>query len=303
MKRTIPAILVILAFAIVLSGCKKETLTITGSETMYPMLKILEDDFKLYNDDVQLVVRGGGSKTGLKNLVSGRTDIAASSLEIEEDMAIQLASIDRFEVAILAYDGIAVVVNRNNPVMRLHLRQISDMFAGRIRNWKDVGGFSAPVIPVVRNDYSGTAAYMKRHVLRQYDLGELIYEKNREQKYAPYARVAKNNREIAEIVASNINAISYMGMGSADTEGRGKVKKIQYALTARGPYFFPEPNTVVNRQYMLSRPLMLVYRKNDPKKDVFLSYLKSQRASKKIRSSGYLDIMQSQIMLRTLTVK
>jgi phosphate transport system substrate-binding protein len=298
----------ILAITIILVsqlfGCNKDTLTIAGSETMYPMLKILEEDYNSYQDDVLLQVNGGGSKMGLKQLILNKVDIASSSLELEDALADQLASIDTFEVAIVAYDGIAIVINKMNPVKRMHLRQISEMFAGNIKNWRDVGGQNIPVVPVVRNDNSGTAAYMKRHILRQYDMGELVYEKYIDREYAPVARIAKNNREIAEIVSRNLGAISYMGMGSAETEGRSKVKKIEYALMPRNRYFLPSQETVQRREYMLSRPLMLVYRKNSGCKiSNFIRYLKSKRAHLKIQTSGYLDILKSQILFKTLTIK
>ncbi len=285
-------------------GCKRETLTMQGSETMYPMLKILEEDYNLYQDDVRVVVGGGGSLKGLRQLVSGTIDIAASSLEIEEALSSQLAQIDTYDVVVLAYDGISIVINRNNPVERLHLRQISDMFAGKISNWKEVGGPDMKVLPVVRNDNSGTAAYMKRHVLRQFDLGDLVFEKYRDREYGASARTAANNREIADIVSKHVNAISYMGMGSAETEGRGRVKKISYAVNARGPYVLPGPAEVESRRYQLSRPLMLVYRRDkDAKKKDFIEYVKSGRAHAKIKSSGYLDILQTNIMMKTLTIK
>jgi len=206
-------------------------------------------------------------------------------------------------VTILAYDGIAIVFNKKNPVDRLHLKQISDMFAGKIRNWSEVGGASMAVVPVIRNDNSGTAAYMKRHILRQLDMGELVFEKLKNREYSKNARMAANNREIADIISKNVNAISYMGMGSAETEGRGKVKKIAYAVSARGPFVLPNSEDVENRRYMLSRPLMLVYKKNGGKEKDFIAYIKSPRASSKIKSSGYLDILQRQIMMKTLTIK
>jgi phosphate transport system substrate-binding protein len=297
------AVLTIILVSITLSGCKKDVLTISGSETMYPMLKILEEDYNQSQGDIRLIVKGGGSKLGLRNLVSGKADMAASSLEFEEALSAQLSSIDAYEVTILAYDGIAIVVNNKNPVERLHLKQISDMFAGKIKNWREVGGPSMPVLPVVRNDNSGTAAYMKRHILRQMDLGELLFEKFKDMEYAKGARIAGNNREIADIISKNINAISYMGMGSAETEGRNKVKKIRYAVTPRGPFVLPDPVDVEKRRYMLSRPLMLVYKKNGKKEKDFITYVKSKRAQSKIKSSGYLDILHKQMMLKTLTIK
>ncbi len=284
-------------------GCKQESLTITGSETMYPMLKIIEKDYEEYQDRVDLVVKGGGSKFGLKKLVVQETDMASSSLDIREIINSRLALIDNFEIAVVAMDGIAVVVNRENPVDRLHLLQLSDIFSGKITNWKEVGGADMPIKVIIRNDNSGTAAYMKEHILRQMDMSDLVYEKKKFLEYDKDVVVAKNNREIAQLIEKNKNAISYMGMGSAVTEGEGKVKKLEYAIDEDGPYYKPTITSIESRDYRLARPLTLIFRvEKDPEIKDFLEYLNSKRAHESILSSGYKDSLHSRFMLETILV-
>jgi phosphate transport system substrate-binding protein len=295
-------ILGVLFFTLV--SCGAEKLVISGSETMYPMLNLVAEDYNSMQKDVRIVIEGGGSLLGMKKLARKQTDIAASSMDIQETLNSYPGDLDDYEMAILAFDGIAIVVNKKNPVKKLSLVQLSDIFSGRIKNWSEVGGERAPIMIVVRNDNSGTALYMKEHVLRQRDAGEKAHKKYRYQNYAENFIAAKNNSEIAVIIEKNKYAISYMGMGSADTEGRGKVKKLSYSVKTGGEYYEPTPNTVDQRLYRLSRPLMLIYRKDgSSKKGIFIKYLKTERARKVIATSGYLDSLYSKIMFKTLLIK
>ena len=304
MKKIKILILLMLALLLWASGCKREVLTISGSETMYPMLQKLSGDYRYYQSDFAVDVNGGGSKQGITALIEGRVDIAASSLDFEKTLTDQLSAIGTFAIGLLAYDGIAVVTNRNNPVDRLSLQQLSDIFAGKIKNWKEVGGKDRPIQVIIRNSRSGTADYMEEHVLKQKDLGEFVYARYKNRKYDPRALVAGNNREIVSLISSNEHAISYMGMGSADTEGKGRVKKLKYALNEEGPFYEPTVQTVEKHQYKLARPLMLIYRTdNGGKVDKFIEYLKTKRARKAVLSTGYLDSIYSRLMLDTVIIR
>lgn len=291
-------------FFLLIAGCQRDRIIITGSETMYPMLKMLARDYNEIQEDYRVVVKGGGSLLGLKRLILRQTDFAASSHEIERAIQDQLASIDDYKIVVVAFDGIALVVNKKNPVIRLHLKQASDIFAGRIKTWKEVGGRDKIITVLIRNDNSGTASYMKEHILRLKDLGELIYAKNRYVEYTRRACTVKNNREMAQIISENENAIGYMGMGSAVTEGRGKVKKLRYSIERKGPYYEPDIKTVQNGQYQLARPLSLVYKpdSNGPK-DKFIDYVNTKRAQLQVESSGYLDSLYKDLFIEPLSIK
>ncbi len=286
------------------AGCSREKIFITGSETMYPMLNLVANDFNSTQTDIEVVVRGGGSKYGLKQLISNRTHFASSSSGLVEDIELQLKYIDNFTMAVMAYDGVSIVVNKKNRVEKLRLTQISGIFSGKIKNWKDVGGPDKPITVIVRNDYSGTATFMRENVLRQHDLGEMVYEKYKYTQYAKNAIVAKNNREIADRVAADENAVSFMGMGSAVTEGRGKVKVLMYARTEKDPFHYPSVHSVESGRYQLKRPLMLIYRPDKGGSMTrFVEYLKTDRARLKIENSGYLDTLYSKLFTKTIQVK
>ncbi|MBN2042034.1 MAG: phosphate ABC transporter substrate-binding protein [Spirochaetes bacterium] len=304
MNKNIKLLFVIITNLFMLNACQRQPLTITGSETMYPMLKNLASDYNSLQSDVNIRIRGGGSRFGLKQLVNNETHFAATSMDIQEDVMLQLSYIDNYEMVIIAFDGIAIVVNKNNPVTQLNLNQASDIFSGKITNWKEAGGNDLAINLIIRNVYSGTAAYMKEYVLKKKLMGDLVYENNKYREYSSGAIIAKNNRQIAELIAQNPGAISYMGMGSTETEAYGRVKALKFSVNNNGPYYEPEIVTVEKRQYELSRPLMLIYSTdNGAGKDKFIEYLKTERAHDAILATGYLDSLYSKIMLKTLRVK
>lgn len=117
-----------------------------------------------------VTVAAHGSSTGFKALDLGDADLAASSRPINAGELLTLAQLgnmsDSDHEHIIAIDGLAIIVNPANPLTQLTTRQITDLFTGKIRSWKDVGGASAPVRIYARDDQSGTYDTFERLVLR-----------------------------------------------------------------------------------------------------------------------------------------
>jgi phosphate transport system substrate-binding protein len=112
-------------------------------------------------------VTGGGSGTGIAALINGTVGIANASRQIksEEIEQAQVNGIDPLE-HIIARDAIAVIVHPENPVSRLTLKQISDIYSGKFTNWKEVGGEDRPIVRLSRETNSGTHVYFLETVLR-----------------------------------------------------------------------------------------------------------------------------------------
>jgi phosphate transport system substrate-binding protein len=194
-----------------------------------------------------VAVTGGGSGTGLSSLISGTCDIAMSSRNIKEKeiaLAIQ-KGINPNEIKV-ALDGLAVVVNPRNPIDRLTLDQLADIFTGRITNWKDLGGKDERIVVLSREVNSGTHVYFKEHVLRKND------PKSREE-FAPYALLLSSSQAIADEVAGNSAAIGYYGMGYIST----RQKPIAVAKDERSVYEAPTIENVLSGKYPISRPLFI----------------------------------------------
>lgn len=269
-------------------GAKQEIL-ISGSETMRGVITILGDAFNASQNRYQVKVTGGGSKVGIDDLTHARVDIAMTSNDISETHLAALADIGKFEKIEIGYDGVALVVNAANTVGRIHLLQYAQILSGKIANWKELGGPDMAIIPLIRNNYSGTEGYIREHILRRKDLGEAVYSAYKDIDYAPGAVIKRNNKEIFDFLATNPGAIAYMGVGVVKAEGKNKVKILDYALQADGEYLQPTVENIQRGKYRLARPLAMVYVPDNAKKDAFIAFALSEPGQKKVLEYEYMQ--------------
>ncbi|HMV40970.1 MAG TPA: phosphate ABC transporter substrate-binding protein [Leptospiraceae bacterium] len=267
---------------------KEQKITITGSETMHSMMLLLANNFSKENKNYIIDVKGGGSSEGINELIGGLTDIALSSRDLTEAEFEKLNSKQTLESLVIAYDGAAFVVHPTNSVESLTLEQLSDIFSGKIKNWKEVGGANQPITVVIRDNYSGTAHYIREHVVRQLDLGQASYFKNKQKDYTSEAVTLINNEEISDFVNKNPNAIAYMGMGIAHI--KSNLKLLKYSRTSSDEAILPTIKSITERKYKLSRALKIFYRtdRSGSKIDEFIKYILSENGQKGVLQSGYL---------------
>ncbi|MBP7280022.1 MAG: phosphate ABC transporter substrate-binding protein [Leptospiraceae bacterium] len=280
---------ILLTLSILLVDCKKqEKILITGSETMHSMILLVANNFMKENKNYSIDVRGGGSGEGINELISGMTDIAVSSRELSETEFEKLNRNQTLESLVVAYDGAAFIVHPNNPVEKITLEQASDIFTGKIKNWKEIGGLDKPIRVVIRDSYSGTAHYIREHVVRQLDLGQSHYFNYKRNDYTKDADVLINNEEIIDFVNKNPEAIAYMGMGIAHI--KSKLKLLKYSRTKEEEAIEPTIENIIQRKYKLSRALKLFYKseKAGEKVDPFVKYMMSEAGQKGVLQSGYL---------------
>ena len=122
-----------------------------GSTSMEKVVGALGEAFMEANPDVKFTYNPTGSGSGITAVTEGRCDIGLSSRAITDDEKNQ-----GLEETILAYDGIAIVVNPKNKVKDLKVQQIADIYTGKIKNWKDVGGDNGDIVLIGREAGSGT---------------------------------------------------------------------------------------------------------------------------------------------------
>lgn len=271
-------------------ACKeKQTLKVAGSETMNSMMRFLGTEYEKVNSDVRVTVEGGGSEAGIDRLRKGEIDMAVSSRDLNQAEFDDLRKTGNLEKVRLAYDGVALVVNPNNPVSKLHLVQTSEIFSGKIKNWKEVGGQDAPIAIVIRNDKSGTQDYFQNHILKRRDLGEKEFNAFKSNVFSPSAKIVKDNAEMAKYIQENPNSIGYMGMGSALVDHKDKLKALEYAKTNKDTYVTPSIRNVYDRKYKLARELFIIYKTDQGDKiDAFVTYLTSEQGQVAVLQSGYL---------------
>lgn len=220
---------------------------IKGSDTMVNLGQAWAESFMKRYPNIPVSVTGGGSGTGFAALINGTCDIAEASRAIE-DKEIALAKtrkINPIEYKV-GLDGLTVVVNPKNPVSKLTIDQLSDIFTGKIKNWSQVGGKNGSIVILSREVNSGTHVYFKEHVLRHGNA-------KGPEEYAPDALLLPSSQAIADEVASNQNAIGYYGMGYLSS----KQKAILVAKAQSSPYISPTVANVINGTYPISRPLFM----------------------------------------------
>jgi phosphate transport system substrate-binding protein len=147
---------------------------------------------------------------------------------------------------VVARDAIAVVVNPSNPVNGLNLQQISDIYTGKITNWRQAGGEDRPIVLLSRESNSGTYVYFLENVIRMGDnKSDLLF--------SPDTLLMPSSEGISSEVRRNPNAIGYDGLGYVTPDQ----KVLAVAKKAESPYVLPSVNTVNDGSYPISRPLYM----------------------------------------------
>jgi len=241
-------VLALIIFAVsAFAGEDEHSIQVKGSDTMVNLGQAWAEKYMGANPGAFIAVTGGGSGTGIAALINSTCEIAETSRSMK-DKEIKLAEsrgVDPVE-KIVALDGIAVVVNPQNPVGKLTLEQLRDIFMGKVRNWKEVGGEDKRVVILSREVNSGTHVFFKEHVLRRGN------EKGPEE-FAPDALLMPSSQAIADEVAQNANAIGYYGMGYISPQQ----KTIAVAKDTKSAYVEPIIENVLSGKYPISRPLFL----------------------------------------------
>lgn len=258
-----------------------KSIQIKGSDTMVNLGKKWAQAFARINPEMQVAVTGGGSGTGIAALVQGATDIAQASRSIkpEEIEEAQKNGITPKEF-IVGYDGISVIVNPANPLQKLTLEQLGDIFMGKITNWNMLGGNDATIVILSREINSGTHVFFKEHVLNKGDSKGTV-------EFAPSALMMSSSQAIADEVASNPNAIGYVGMGYV-TE---KQKALPIAKDSDTEAIAPTVENVLSTSYPISRPLFM-YTKGEPEGTVknFMNFLFSPEGQKILTDEGFVPL-------------
>ena len=209
----------------VLSG----TVATDGSTSMEKVIGALSEAFMEANGNVTVTYNPTGSGTGIQAVQEGRCDIGLSSRGLKDE---EKAS--GLKETVLAYDGIAVIVNPANPVEDLTLAQIADIYTGKITNWSELGGADSEIVCIGREGGSGTRSGFEEIV----DVKDLCQ----------YRQELSSTGDVIATVAQNPGAIGYASLAS--------VKDTVKAVKVGG--VTPSEETVKDGTYAIQRPFVLV---------------------------------------------
>ena len=164
-KFKIAAVCGLLAILIGLTGCANNNsnkITVVGSSAMQLLAEQAGNDYRLSHPDSNIVVQGGGSGTGLSQVQAGAVEIGTSDVFAETQKGIDAKKLQNHLVAVV---GIVPIVNKSAGVSNLSKQQLSDIFTGKITNWKQVGGKNQTITVINRSKGSGTRGTFEGLVL------------------------------------------------------------------------------------------------------------------------------------------
>lgn len=262
MKKLISLMMVAVLALAVLAGCGSNAtgaVATDGSTSMEKVIGALGEAFQ--NDTgIRFTYNPTGSASGIKAVQEGRCDIGLSSRDLkEEEKAAGLTA------TVLAYDGIAMIVNPENPVSDLSLETISKIYTGEITNWSDVGGSDAEIVLIGREAGSGTR-----------DGFESI---TNTEEACKYRQELTSTGDVITAVSQNPSAIGYASVAS--------VKDSVKAVSVDG--IAPTEDTIKDGSYVVQRPFVLVTKTDTPLSDAafkFFTYITSAEAYEIISAAG-----------------
>ncbi|HIJ79520.1 MAG: PstS family phosphate ABC transporter substrate-binding protein [Desulfobulbaceae bacterium] len=252
-------------------------ITVKGSDTMVHLLSTWAEDFMRSHPQAEVSITGGGSGTGIAALINGTTDLCATSRPMMEKET-QLAAAKGVQPRefIVGRDGIAIIVNPQNPVTGLTMLQLKKIFTGAVTNWQEVGGQDRPILVFSRESSSGTYVFFQEHVLAKAD-------------YTQRARLLPGTSAVVQGVAADSGAIGYVGLGFAE-HGEG-IKTVLVAVDDEGRPVAPSEESVRSGDYPIARPLYL-YTKGAPTGLVkeFLDFAMGVAGQKIVKETGYVPM-------------
>ncbi len=251
------------------------TITVKGSDTMVILAQRWAEAYMAAHPDVSVQVTGGGSGTGISALINGTTDICNSSRPMkpaEREKLKQRYNSLGVEVK-SARDGLAVYLPESSPISELSLAQVKDIYTGKIKNWKDVGGPDANIILYGRENNSGTYVYFRDFVLGGKD-------------FAAAMQSMPGTAAVVNAVSKDPKGIGFGGAAYAKGIKFAKIKK-----DANSQAYEPTPESIKAGNYPVTRYLYL-YLRTRPTGDIkqFVDWILSDEGQGIVTNVGYFPI-------------
>ena len=276
MKKIISLMVVAVLLVAALAGCGTTntdtpkdngqvsgTVSTDGSTSMEKVIGFLSEAYMNKNSAVKVTYNPTGSGSGIKAVQAGSCDIGLASRDLKPE---ELADLNGTVVAI---DGIAMIVNKENPVKDLTIEQIAALYKGEITNWSEVGGADAPVVLIGREAASGTR-----------DGFESITDT---EDACKYNQELTSTGDVVQTVSSNPNAIGYASLAS--------VKDTVKLISVEG--VTPSTKTIQDGSYKIQRNFVMVTKKNaelSPAAKSFFEFATSSAADEWIIEAGAVPV-------------
>lgn len=281
-KKTLTALLSALVAAGMLAGCggtdsttsqstdapaqsESATVSTDGSTSMEKVIGYLSESYMTSNPKIKVTYNPTGSGAGISAVSEGRCDIGLSSRDLKDDEKATLTQ------TVVAIDGIAVIVNPENPVSDLSVETIGKLYTGEITNWNEVGGSDQPVVLIGREAASGTRDGFE----------SITGTKDKCQ----YSQELTSTGDVIQTVAGNPNAIGYASLAA--------VKDSIKVLSVEG--VTPSKETIQDGSYKIQRDFVLVTKTGEKLSDAaqkFFDFATSAEADSLIEKAGAVPVVR-----------
>jgi len=258
----------------VFSGCVEngeiQTLKISGSTTVLPIAQRAAEEYMKQHPNVDIQVSGGGSSVGIRSVGEGSVDIGMASRELKSS---EKTSYPNLVQHVIAKDGIAIIVNPNNPVSQLTIEQVKGIYNGTYTNWLELGGNDLEIVVVGRDSASGTREFFWEHIMEKEDFRNDMLEMN-------------SNGAVHDKVATTPGAVGYVGLGYVDEEVKG------LRIWNNDEWVEPTIMNVKNGKYPIARNLNM-FTNGEPTgltKD-FIDFILSSEGQQIVEEEGFVSII------------
>jgi phosphate transport system substrate-binding protein len=242
-------------------------LTIAGSTTVLPVNEECKRLLMDRNPALRISVSGGGSGRGVKSVGAGEIDIGAASRDVKTK---EKETYPDLRLVGIGKDSVAIVVHPSNGVSELRMEQASKIFAGEIKNWKELGGADEAIRVITREEGSGTREVFEKYVM-----------KPSEKEIAGEASVKPSNGEVRATVSGDEKSIGYISLGYLDPSVKAlKIDGVEATV-----------ENVLSDKYPIVRTLYLIT-KGEPSEleKAFIDFVLSEEGQKVVEDMGYISI-------------
>jgi phosphate transport system substrate-binding protein len=248
-----------------------QKLVIKGSDTLgAKLVPTLAEEYKARHPGISFEIAAEGSTTGLSAIIDGTAQIGMSSRRARPtEVSAATAKGVSLKPLIVAYDGMAVIVNARSPIANLTLRQVEQIFTGDVTDWSAVGGRPGKISVYTRNTSSGTYSDWKDLAMKKRD-------------YARSSQKMAGNEQIAAEVAKNPNGIGYVGLAYLKAAGI-KVVSIDGVQ--------PSKDSVLAKKYAYARPTFF-YTNGEPSGEAarFIAFTLSDDGQRIAEKIGFVPV-------------
>ena len=271
--KTITAVILLAVIAFAFMPAPKK-ITVKGSDTLVILAQKWAEVYMKSHPEVAIQVTGGGSGTGISALINGSTDICDASRPMKQSEIDKLK--ERYgslgvEIR-CAKDGITVYLNEANPVNELSIKQLSGIYTGKIKNWKEVGGARCRHQAYGRENSSGTYVFFQENVVK----GD----------YAASCQTLPGTAAVVNAVKNDKYGIGYGG--AAYSKG---IKQCMVKKDDKSPAFTPSAETIKNGTYPISR-YFYMYLRNRPTGEIknYIDWILGPEGQKLVVEEGYFPV-------------